>query len=263
MNVPPLWGGWNAWKTKRPWGWFFLNRKPLDVLIICLPVFWNKTSCYIENPSFYIENHHVLVNLWSPCFGRMDACLNFIIKNRSCYTPPRRSIQHITKHRNFFIINNQKTLETKVPAYTSPQQSTRFSFPVHFLFIFLRFFNVQRWNFPPTHQQSRFGMSRQEQEDLGEASNNEKDQYPKPHWDWGWLQKNGNVQKGNMQSWNICIFELLEMLGTKKTYSPKDGWMVITMVESQNHLKHIHEICAISACVVFSWGVESWGVEFW
>ena len=110
-----------------------------------LPVALKKTSFYIENPSFWKENLHVLVNLWSPCFGRMDACLNFIIQNGSCYTPPSRSIQHISKHRNSFI--NQKQLETKVPAYTSPQQRTRCSFPCSL--IFLTCLNVQRWNFPP------------------------------------------------------------------------------------------------------------------
>lgn len=103
---------------------------------------------------------------------------------------------------------NRKKIETKAPAYTSPQQSTRLSFPsslsLHFPKKGFWTFNVE--TFPPTHQQSRFGMSRQEQEDLGEASNNAKDQYPQPQWDWEWLQKIGNVPKGNVQSWNICIF---------------------------------------------------------
>lgn len=75
------------------------------------------------------------MNLWSPCFGKMDACLNFITKNHSCYTPPSRSIQHISKHRNSFI--NQKNLKPKYQPIHLPSKAPGFLYPVHFLFIFL------------------------------------------------------------------------------------------------------------------------------
>lgn len=95
----------------------------------------------------------------------------------------------------------KKAWNQSTSLYISPAKHQVFFSQFTFSSFSWRVWTFNVGTFPPTHQPGRFGVSRQEQEDLGEASNNEKDQYPKPEWDWGWLQRNGNVQEGRFFSW--------------------------------------------------------------
>ena len=140
--IPPL--RWMKFmKKQNAPGGDFLIYKTLRCSHHLSPCVIKKNTLYrkpiILQYSIWLENHHVLVNLRSPCFGRIDACLNFIIKNHSCYaaiTPPSRSIQNISKHRNFFIISNQKnTWNQSASLYISPAKHQVFfpsSLSLHF-----------------------------------------------------------------------------------------------------------------------------------
>lgn len=114
-------------EKKTPLKVIFWYRKPVDVPVSRqLPIFY----LYIYNTLFFwwIRGLHVLgewMLVWISSL-RITAAIHHQVD-------PSSIVQSIVTPSLY----NQKTLETKVPAYTSPQQSTRFSFPSHFLLIFL------------------------------------------------------------------------------------------------------------------------------